>query len=199
MADGLLASGKADMRRAPDPTPPRWLEKLLIAALPPSRRQDIPGDLWEEYYARSAQGVPAKLWYIRQVSGLLGRQLFAGGKMRTILLTVCAFTLLACVWLTAMESILRHPGYPSRMILDAVLGAGSLMIGLVVLFLATTSWRWLALAAALGAAGVGAAAIVRNARADHFEGFVLLIGTAFCAQAALALWVLAFRSRGEHA
>jgi hypothetical protein len=65
--------------------------------------------------------------------------------------------------------------------------------------LATTSWRWLALAAALGAAGVGVSAIVRNAHADHFEGFVLLIGTAFCVQAALALWVLAFRPRTERA
>ncbi len=119
--------------------------------------------------------------------------------MRTILLTVCAFMVLACGWLTTMESVLHHPGYPSRMILDALLGAGSLMIGIIVLFLATTSWRWLALAAALGAAGIGVSAIVRNARAEHFEGFVLLIGTALCVQAALALWVLVFRPRTERA
>ena len=79
------------------------------------------------------------------------------------------------------------------MIQDALLGAGSMMIGIIVLFLATTSWRWLALAAALGAGAVGLSAIVRNARADHFEGFVLLIGTALCLQPALALWVLVFR------
>ncbi len=187
------------MKRPPNPTPPRWLEKLLVCALPLARRDDIPGDLREEFQARSVQGAPANLWYLRQVAGLLGRQLYSGGKMRTILLTVCAFTLLACAWLTTMESVLRHPGYPSRMMLDALLGAGSLMIGIIVLFLATTSWRWLALAAALGAGGVGVSAIVRNAHAEHFEGFVLLIGTAFCVQAALALWVLAFRPRTERA
>jgi len=119
--------------------------------------------------------------------------------MRPILLTVCGFTLLACAWLTTMESVLRHPGYPSRMILDSLLGAGSLVIAVIVFFLATTSWRWLALAAALGAAGVGVSAIVGNARRDHFEGFVLIIGAAFCVQAALALWVLVLRPRRERA
>jgi hypothetical protein len=119
--------------------------------------------------------------------------------MRTVLLTVCGFTLLACAWLTAMESVLRHPGYPSRMILDALLGAGSLAIGLVVLFLATTSWRWLALAAAVAAGAVGLSAIVHNARAAHFEGFVLLIGAALSLQAALSVWVLVFRPQRERA
>jgi len=117
--------------------------------------------------------------------------------MRTLLLTVCAFTLLACCWLTTMESVLHHPGYSSRMLMDALLGAGSLITGLIVLLLATTRWRWLALAAALGAGGVGVAAIVRDARAAHFEGFVLVIGAALCAQAALTLWVLAFSPRRE--
>jgi len=119
--------------------------------------------------------------------------------MRTLLLTVCGFTLLACAWLTTMESVLRHPGYPSRMILDALLGAGSLAIALISIFLAATSWRWLALAAALLAGGVGVRAIVRDAGAAHFEGFVLLIGTALCIQAVLSLWVLLFRPRREPA
>ena len=187
------------MNRPLNPTPPRWLEKLLVCALPVSRRDDIPGDLREEFQARSEQGASANFWYLRQLAGLVGRQLYSGGKMRTLLLTVCAFTLLACGWLTAMENVLRHPGYPSRMILDALLGAGSLMIGMVVLFLAATSWRWLALAAALGAGGVGVSAIVRNARADHFEGFVLVIGTALCVQAALALWILVCRPGTQRA
>ena len=117
--------------------------------------------------------------------------------MRTVLLTVCGFTLLACAWLATMESVLRHPGYPSRMILDALLGAGSLLIALIVVFLSATSWRWLALAAAMGAGGVGLSAIVHNARAAHFEGFVLLIGSALSVQAALSIWVLWFRPRRE--
>jgi len=185
------------MKRVANPAPPQWAEKLLICALPPSRRDDIAGDLCEEFRARNVQGDPASLWYIRQAAGLIGRQLYAGGKMRTILLTVCAFTLLACCWLTTMESVLRHPGYPSRMIMDALLGAGSLTTGLIVLLLATTGWRWLAVAAALGAGGAGISAIVHNARADHFEGFVLVIGAALCAQAALTLWVLGFRPQRE--
>ena len=177
--------------------PPDWVERLLILALPPSRRDDIAGDLYEEFRARSVQGIPARLWYMRQAAGLIGYQLIAGGKMRTVLLAVCAFTLLACCWLTTMESDLHHPGYASRMIIDALLGAGSLLTGLIALLLATTRWRWPGLVAALGAGGVGVSAIVRNARSDHFEGFVLLIGGALCVQAVLAIWVLGFRSRAE--
>ena len=124
---------------------------------------------------------------------------YSGGNMRTLLLSVCAFTLLACCWLTTMESVLRHPGYPSRMIMDALLAAGSLLTGVVVLLLAATPWRWLALAAAVGAGAVGVTAIVRIARAAHFEGFVLLIGASLVVQAALTLWVLAFHSRTEPA
>jgi hypothetical protein len=154
-------------------------------------------DLCEEYRARSAQGVPAGLWYIRQVAGLIVRQLYVGGKMRTVLLMFCGFTLLACCWLTTMESILRHPGYPSRMIIDALLAAGSLVTGIIVLLLASTGWRWLALAAALGAGWAGIAAIVHDARSAHFEGFVLVIGAALCVQAALTLWVLALSPRRE--
>jgi len=185
------------MKRAANPAPPRWMEKLLMCALPPSRRDDIAGDLCEEFRARQVQGDPAGLWYIRQAAGLIGRQLYAGGKMRTILLTLCAFTLLACCWLTTMESVLRHPGYSSRMIMDALLGAGSLMTGLIVLLLAGTGWRWLALAAALGAGAVGVSAIVHDARTAHFEGFALVIGAALSVQAALTLWVLAFSPRRE--
>jgi hypothetical protein len=185
------------MRRALNPSPPRWVEALLVRALPPSRRDDIVGDLCEEFRARSVQGASASLWYIRQAAGLIGRQLYVGGKMRTILLTFCGFTLLACCWLTTMESVLRHPGYSSRMIMDALLAAGSLTTGLVVLLLATTGWRWLGLAAALGAGGAGVSAIVHAARAAHFEGFVLVIGGTLCVQAALTLWVLGFSPRRE--
>ena len=119
--------------------------------------------------------------------------------MRTLLLILCAFTLLACGWLTIMEAVLHHPGYPTRMITDALLGAGSLIIALVAVLQATAGWRWLALAAALGAGGVGVVAIVKNARAAHFEGFVLVIGTALALQAALTLWLLGFRQRKEQA
>jgi hypothetical protein len=113
--------------------------------------------------------------------------------MRTILLTVCAFTLLACCWLVAMEGVLRHPGFTSRMILDGLLCLVSLSIGFTVLVGARAGWRWVALSAAVVAGGVGVSAIVRDAHAVHFEGFVLVIGIALSAQAALALWVLGRR------
>ena len=119
--------------------------------------------------------------------------------MRTILVMLCGFTLLACGWLATMEGVLRHPGYPARMVTDALLGVGSLTIALIALLQATGGWRWLALAAALGAGGVGVAAIVHNARAAHFEGFVLVIGAALAVQAALTLWLLGFRQRKERA
>ena len=83
------------------------------------------------------------------------------------------------------------------MIIDALLAAGSLVTGFIVLLLASTGWRWLALAAALGAGGVGVAGIVHDARAAHFEGFVLVIGAALCVQAVLTLWVLALSPQRE--
>jgi hypothetical protein len=119
--------------------------------------------------------------------------------MRTTLLTICALTLLACCWLTVMEPILRHPGFFPRMILDAFLGIVSLSTGLAVLFSPAGTWRWLALAAAVAAGAVGVRAIVRDAHAVHFEGFVLVIGAALFAQAALALWVLGLGQSREHA
>ena len=121
------------MKRTASDMPPNWVEKLLIGALPPARRDDIAGDLCEEFRARRAQGVSASIWYIRQAAGLTARQLYGGGKMRTLLLTVCAFTLLACCWLTIMEGVLRHPDYRSRMMMDALLAVASLVIGLIVL------------------------------------------------------------------
>jgi hypothetical protein len=187
------------MKRNSSATPPRWVESLLIRVLPPSRRDDIAGDLCEEFRARRAQGAPASFWYTRQAAGLIGRQLYGGGKMRTILLAFCAFTLLACCWLTVMEGVLRHPGYPARMIMDGLLGVGSLLTAIIVLLNAATGWRWLGLAAALGAGAVGVAAIVHNARAPHFEGFAVVIGAALSMQAALTLWFLGFRRRSEHA
>ena len=183
------------MKRIANNAPPHWVERVLLAVLPPPRRDDIAGDLYEEFRARRRQGVSASLWYTRQAAGLIARQLQGGGKMRTLLLILCAFTLLACCWLTLMEGVLRHPGYPSRMVMDALLGAAGLTIALIVLLRAAAGWRWLALAAALSAGGVGVAAIVHNARAAHFEGFALVIGTALTVQAALTLWLLGFQRK----
>jgi len=40
LAKGVLAGGRAGTKRPPNPTPPRWLEKLLVCALPLSRRDE---------------------------------------------------------------------------------------------------------------------------------------------------------------
>jgi len=46
---------------------------------------------------------------------------------------------------------------------------------------------------------VGLSAILREARAAHFESFVLLIGASLSLQAALSVWVLVFRPQRERA
>jgi len=51
-------------------------------------------------------------------------------------------------------------------------------------------FRALVLAGAVGAAVLGAAAVIRVLNAPHFEGFVLLIGAALVAQGILALMVV---------
>jgi predicted permease len=52
--------------------PPRWIARLLAAALPPTERgQAILGDLHEEYVLRSERaGRRARLWYAREALGV---------------------------------------------------------------------------------------------------------------------------------
>jgi hypothetical protein len=56
--------------------PPRWAEALLESLLAPAVRQNVTGDLLEEYRTSIVPhrgGAAAKAWYVRQVAGFAWR------------------------------------------------------------------------------------------------------------------------------
>jgi hypothetical protein len=100
-----------------------------------------------------------------------------------VLASLFGFT--AGCWLAIMEAVLRHPGYLGRIGVDACIVLISLATILSQLFdLGFRSERWLWVGA-IALIGIGTRAFVHNARASHFEGFVVLISIAIVLQGLL--------------
>ena len=103
---------------------------------------------------------------------------------------VCVFVAAAGIWLAVMENILKHEGYAGR----------SAVAGLIVLqAIGTLAYLWLngrAVFRSIVATGAvlvvlfGVSAILKILRAQHFEGFVLVIGLALVLQGVLTAGVL---------
>ena len=110
--------------------------------------------------------------------------------MRASLTWMCMITALAGAWLAVMESILRHPGFAGRLAIAACIVVQGIATVLFLMLHGRSIFRALVLAGAVGAAVLGAAAVIRVLNAPHFEGFVLLIGAALVAQGILALMVV---------
>ena len=172
-------------------TPPRWAEVLLQQLLSKRDQETVVGDLREEYGATiypKFGGVRAKLWYLQQVLSLLRRSIGEGGPMKKTLLLLSIFTLACACWLGALEMTLRHPGYGTRLGIAGLIA----LISIATILLRTMAdlgargerWLWLG---AVALSGIGEQAFVRNARAAHFEGFVLVISVALVMQGALTL------------
>ena len=112
--------------------------------------------------------------------------------MKGVLLGLCFFTLAATAWLGIMESVLHHPGFVSR-ILWAILLAGQSLA--TIMFLILRGRGRLQILLTLGGAFVaifGFSAVVSVLRAAHFEGYVLLIGSALVLQGMFTVGVLRF-------
>lgn len=173
--------------------PPRWLEALLLRSLPSRDRETISGDLLEEY--REVQlphlgPLGANIWYARQLISFLAVRSFGGSTMRASLTWISAITALAGVWLALMEIILRHPGYAGRSAIAACIVIQGLATVLFLMLHGRAIFRVFVQAGAVGAAVLGAVAIIRILNAPHFEGFVLLIGAALIVQGLMALVVV---------
>jgi hypothetical protein len=169
-------------------TPPRWAEVLLERLLCERDREAVVGDLREEYgetvYPRCG-GVRAKVWYVRQVLSLLRRSLGEGGPMKKMLLPLSMFTFTCACWLGVMEMVLRHPGYRLRVgvaALIALISVATILVRMAGLGVRGERWLWVGAAVLIG---TGGEAFVRNARAAHFEGFVLVISVALVMQGLL--------------
>jgi hypothetical protein len=178
--------------------PPRWAEGILERVLRERDRETVVGDLREEYAEAvlpKRGRVGANLWYLRQVLSLLPRSLGEGDPVRKMLLPLSMFTFACACWLGAMEMTLRHPGYGMRVGVAALIALIS--IATVVVRMADIGMgvgagagfrgeRWLR-AGAVVLIGIGGQAFLRNARAAHFEGFVLVISVALTMQGLLML------------
>lgn len=173
--------------------PPRWMERMLRLFLLSRDRETISGDLLEEYREERLPrlgSMRANLWYLRQSISLASIRVTGGAHMKQALMLMSVFTAAAGIWLVVMENILKHSGYPVRSAIDvciAIQGAATLLF---LIFDGRAIFRWLVIAGAVAIGLVGARAIGRILQAQHFEGFVLIIGFALLVQAVLTLVVL---------
>ena len=110
--------------------------------------------------------------------------------MNASLTWISVLTAAAGVWLAVMENILKHDGYAERSAIAAFIAIQGLATVLCLVFGGRSIFRNLVLTGAVGAALLGAAAILRTLDAPHFEGFVLIIGAALIVQGALTVMVV---------
>lgn len=181
------------------PAPPAWLERLLMLCLSPRDRETISGDLLEEYREEQVPHVGslrANVWYVRQSVSFLSARSFGGPPMKPALMWMSVFTAAAGVWLVVMEHALKHAGYAGRMGIATFIA----FQGLATLLFVVLSRRAILGAfvfvgsIVVGLLGIWAIKSILEAR--HFEGFVLLIGSALVAQSLLTIGVVV-RARKE--
>lgn len=170
--------------------PPRWLERMLLCCLPARDRETISGDLLEEYREEQVPrlgSMRANVWYLRQSISFLSVRSLGGPPMKAALTCISVFTAAAGVWLALMEHILKHAGYGERTVIATCIATQGLATLLLLLLDGRFVFRAVVLMGAVGVALLGASAIKRILDAPHFEGFVLLIGSALIVQGVLTL------------
>jgi hypothetical protein len=179
--------------RAANQPPPKWAEFLLECLLSHRDREAVAGDLREEYMESVLPSLGrsrANIWYLHQLPGFARRCVLEEGTMERALFCSSLFTSLCGCWLAAMESLLRHPGYPLRIGMELSIVAICIAAILVrVLHAGIRGERWL-WPAGVALIAVGGASFYRNAHATHFEGFVALISVAFALQGILMVLLL---------
>jgi hypothetical protein len=118
---------------------------------------------------------------------LRGKCLVEENPVKTALLAISFFTCACACWLGVMEVVLRHPGYGTRVgvaALIALISMATVLVRLTNLGARGERWLWVG---AVVLIGIGGLAFVRDARAAHFEGFVLVISVALVGQGWLML------------
>ncbi len=173
--------------------PPRWLEWLLLRFLPSRDRETISGDLLEEYREEQlprAGPVRANLWYLRQSMSFASAWMNGGRHVKQMLVLVSGFIVLAGIWLAVMENILKHSGYSVRAAISLAIAAQGMATLLCIVLGGRALFRSVAAIWAIGTGLLGLWAIGRILSAQHFEGYVLLIGLGMVVQGFLAPVVL---------
>ena len=182
--------------------PPRWLERALLRVLCGHDRETISGDLLEEYREEQLPRfglLRADVWYLRQYLSFASVRLWKGSHVNQILALLCLFVAAASLWLAIMENVLKHAGYGGRSLIAACLAAQAIGTLLYLLFSGRTLVRGLVLTAALAVLLFGAMTVISILEAQHFEGYLLLIGVALILQGACTIWVLLRQRTGKAA
>jgi len=141
--------------------------------------------------------------------------------MKSILLCLCFFTLAATIWLGIMETVLHHPGFTLRILIEVFLAVQSLatIVFLIlrgseraahfgseqlrpdpILSMILRGRGRLHILLTIGGALIlvfGISAVVLILKAAHFEGYVLLIGAALAVQGVLTIVMLAFLGKSR--
>jgi hypothetical protein len=171
-------------------TPPRFLQQLLLAVLPPNQRETVAGDLQELFAERAARHghSAAALWYARQVLSFAPHSFsFPEGTLAGL----AGFAAVYGIWFGVMELLLRHPGYLRREWIPAILVVQAL---LTLSFLVFRGIPALGFAVALGClplmglVGLVARGVLRGA---EIEGYVLVMALSLALQVlatGLTLW-----------
>jgi hypothetical protein len=107
--------------------------------------------------------------------------------MSKLLFLICFFTIAAGCWLAVMENVLKHEGYAGRTLLDLLIAAQGLATLLVLWVRAGSLLRILVMLGAIAIVWVGIAAVLKVWQASHFEGYVLVIGSALVLQGILTV------------
>lgn len=179
-------------------SPPRWLERALALLLSPRDRETIPGDLLEEYRDEQAPrlgALGANLWYLRQSISFLSIRSTGGPPMKAALTWISLVTAVTGIWLAVMENILKHAGYGGRTAVAALIVVEALATVIFLMLHGGAVFRIIVVAGAAGIGVLGISAIMRNVTGRHFEGFVLIAGSLFIAQAVMTFAVVL---RGHH-
>jgi len=106
-------------------------------------------------------------------------------------------TLASALWLAFMETVLRHAGYAGRIgvaLSIALVCALTILARMLHAGARTERWLWIGAAALIW---LGARAFLHNARAAHFEGFVMVISLLLVIQGLLMLLTLGRRAGGS--
>ncbi len=186
-----MAVGNGSMNNKP----PSWLERALLLLLPEHDCETISGDLLEEYRDKlpALGAARACFWYLRQVISFIPVQLFGGSRLKQLLVCSCFFTAAAAVWLIIMENVLKHNGYVGRSAIAAGIALQSAATLLLLLLHGRAVFRFVVLGGAIAIALLGISAVFKTLQANHFEGFVLIIGSALLIQSGLTTATLLSR------
>ena len=181
-------------------SPPHWMERMLLSVVPARNRENVAGDLQEEFSQskRPQMGeLRANLWYARQVLSFLPAHLWRVFEELPALFLLCGFTASSGLWLGAMGLRLRHPGYTEGELIAGTIVLQALLTIAASCFRESRVLRWTALAGTGAILWLAVKALRATLSGAHLEGYILLISFGLIAQAYFTLRNLANPRNGR--